>query len=282
MNFEEAISRCTTWIDAAFAMSDEFKWRGLTSLVCLQAQTILSKVSCYMEGSSVRNRTLGSNSIAMARELGIHRIDLPGEERSSAFQTEIEVEMARRVWWDNVALDWYIALFPGPQEGVYTKNPTHPERIRLAEIGREYIDSCPDSEPNSHEQKQERLDGLNLKLDELQRNLPSHLALRKPGDPLDVPGPRTPSHVYQCINLNGLIYIVRCINHIRFLSFSRVVPRLSFPYQVSIQCAKDIIWMANVVKTDHPWILNRLKATSFIQILTPRLRDSPARPMLRL
>ncbi|KAG5962072.1 hypothetical protein E4U57_007318 [Claviceps arundinis] len=298
---EEAISRCTTWIDAAFAMSDEFKRRGLTSLVCLQAQTVLSKVSCYMEGSSVRNRTLGSNSIAMARELGIHRIDLPGEERSSAFQTEIEVEMARRVWWDNVALDWYIALFPGPQEGVYTVDPRQMavnkpsniaadfgdgqqtfftndqveesdasymiERIRLAEIGREYIDSCPISEPNSHEQKQERLHRFNLKLDELQRNLPSHLALRKPGDPLDVPGPRTPSHVYQCINLNGLIYIVRCINHIRFLSFPRVVPRMSFPYQVSIQCAKDIIWMANVVKTDHPWILNRLKATSFIRSL---------------
>ncbi|KAG6091865.1 hypothetical protein E4U30_006235 [Claviceps sp. LM220 group G6] len=300
---EEAISRCATWIDAAFAMSDEFKRRGLASLVCLQAQTILSKVSCYMEGSSVRNRTLSSHSIAMARELGIHRIDLPGEERSSAFQTEIEVEIARRVWWDNVALDWYIALFPGPQEGVYTVDPRQMavnkpsniaadfgdvkqtfftndqveesdasymiERIRLAEIGREYIDSCPISEPSSHEQKQkqERLHGFNLKLDELQRNLPSHLTLRKPGDPRDVPGPRTPSHVYQCINLNGLIYIVRCINHIRFLSFPRVVPRLSFPYQVSIQCAKDIIWMANVVKMDHPWILNRLKATSFIRAL---------------
>lgn len=103
---EEAVAQCPTWIDAAFAMSDEFKRRGLTSLVCLQAQTILLKVSCYMEGSSVRNRNLGSTSITMARELGIHRIDLPGEKRSSAFKSEIEVEIARRVWWDNATLDW--------------------------------------------------------------------------------------------------------------------------------------------------------------------------------
>ncbi|KAG5966836.1 hypothetical protein E4U56_001181 [Claviceps arundinis] len=103
---KEAVAQCPTWIDAAFAMSDEFKRRGLASLVCLQAQTILLKVSCYMEGSSVRNRNLSSTSITMARELGIHRIDLPGEKRSPAFKSEIEVEIARRVWWDNATLDW--------------------------------------------------------------------------------------------------------------------------------------------------------------------------------
>ncbi|KAG6170167.1 hypothetical protein E4U51_001050 [Claviceps purpurea] len=298
---EEAVAQCPTWIDAAFAMSDEFKRRGLTSLVCLQAQTILLKVSCYMEGSSVRNRNLGSTSITMARELGIHRIDLPGEKRSSAFKSEIEVEIARRVWWDNATLDWFIALFPGPQEGVYTMNPRQMAvnkpsnmaadfgdgqqtlftngqaeqhdasyflgRIRLAEIGREFIDSCPISEPSSHEYKQEKLHELNLKLDEFQRNLPSHLALRKPGDPLDTPGPRTPVHMYQCVHLNSLIYIVRCVIYLRFLSFARIVPKFSSSYGVSFQCAQDIIWMSKVIKAEHSWIFNRLNATVFIRAL---------------
>ncbi|KAG5993693.1 hypothetical protein E4U52_001758 [Claviceps spartinae] len=293
---KEAVAQCPTWIDAAFAMSDEFKRRGLASLVCLQAQTILLKVSCYMEGSSVRNRNLSSTSITMARELGIHRIDLPGEKRSSAFKSEIEVEIARRVWWDNATLDWFLALFPGPQEGVYTMNPrqmavnkpsnmaadfgdgqqtlfTNDQaeqydasfflgRIRLAEIGREFTDSCPISEPSSREQKKEKLYELTLKLDEFQRNLPSHLALRKPGDPLDTPGPRTPVHVYQCVHLNSLIYIVRCIIHLRFLSFARIVPRFS-----SFQCAQDIIWMSKVIKAEHSWIFNRLNATGFIRAM---------------
>ncbi|KAG6014551.1 hypothetical protein E4U41_004805, partial [Claviceps citrina] len=216
----EAVSHCATWIDAAFAMADEVKRRGVTSLVCLQAQTILMKVSCYMEGSSVRNRSLVSTSIAMAREMGIHRIDLPGEKRLG-LRSAVEVEMARRVWWDNVTIDWFLALFPGPQEDVYTIHPRHMavnkpsrmnmnmpddggdeqrqhqqpppappsgrtdqtdvsyfvERIRLAEIGRELVDSCPISQPKSHEHTQQRLREYNLKLDELQRNLPGHLAL---------------------------------------------------------------------------------------------------------
>ncbi|KAG5970120.1 hypothetical protein E4U55_001839, partial [Claviceps digitariae] len=100
----EAASHCATWIDASFAMSDEIKRRGLTSLVCLQAQTILMKVSCYTEGSSVRNRSLVSTSISMAREMGIHRIDLPGQKRLGT-NSAIEVEIARRVWWDNVTID---------------------------------------------------------------------------------------------------------------------------------------------------------------------------------
>ncbi|KAG5948247.1 hypothetical protein E4U59_002048 [Claviceps monticola] len=296
---EEAVVQCPTWIDAAFSMSDEFKRRGLTSLVCLQAQTILLKVSCYMEGSSVRNRNLGSTSITMARELGIHRIDLPGEKRSSVFKSEIEVEIARRVWWDNATLDWFLALFPGPQEGVYTIHPRQMAvnkpgnmaadfsdgqqtfsasgqaydapyflgRIRLAEIGREFIDSCPISEHSSHEHKQEKLHELNLKLDEFQRNLPSHLTFRKPGDTLDTPGPRTPVHMYQCVHLNSLIYIVRCVTHLRFLSFAKIVPRFSSLYGVSFQCAQDIIWMSKVIKAEHSWIFNRLNATGFIRAL---------------
>lgn len=101
----EGTSQCATWLDAAFAVSDEVKRRALATLVCLQAQTILMKVSCFMEGSSVRNRTLFSTSIAMARELGIHRIDSPGETKLG-LNSAVEVEIARRVWWDNVTIDW--------------------------------------------------------------------------------------------------------------------------------------------------------------------------------
>lgn len=97
-------SQCATWIDAAFAISDEVTRRGLTSIVCLQAHTILTKVSCYIEGSSVRNRSLVNASIAMARELGIHRVDLPGEKLG--LNSPMEIEMARRLWWDNTTLDW--------------------------------------------------------------------------------------------------------------------------------------------------------------------------------
>ncbi|KAG5949795.1 hypothetical protein E4U53_005763 [Claviceps sorghi] len=298
----EAVSRCATWIDASFAMSDEVKRRGLTSLVCLQAHTILMKVSCYVEGSSVRNRSLVSTSIAMAREMGIHRIDLPGEKRLG-INSAIEVEVARRVWWDNVTIDWFLALFPGPQEGVYTIHPQHMavnkpsnaaadfgeeqrplstngptqteqsdisyfvERIRLAEIGRELIDSLPISHPISHEQKQEKLREYHSKLHELQRSLPSHLSLRQPGDLLESQGPQTAAHVYQCLHINSLIYIERCIVHLRFLSFANLDEKFSFSYQVCLSTARDIVWMFNVIKADHMWIVARLRATISVRAL---------------
>ncbi|KAG6005680.1 hypothetical protein E4U43_000555 [Claviceps pusilla] len=295
-------SHCATWIDASFAMSDELKRRGLASLVCLQAQTILMKVSCYMEGCSVRSRSLVSTSIAMGRELGIHRIDSSGE-KSLGTNSAIEVEIARRVWWDNVSLDWFFALFPGPHEGVYSIHPQHMavnkpsnmvadvgeehqtlsmnerarteqadvsyflERIRLAEIGRELVDSCPLSQPTSYEHRQEKLLEYNLNLEKLQRNLPSHLSLRQPGDLLDTPGPQTNAHVYQCIHINCLIYIERCIVNMRFLSFVNVDQKFSFSYQVCFNCARDIIWMFKVIKADHPWIVPRLKSTSALRAL---------------
>ncbi|KAG5920150.1 hypothetical protein E4U42_006288 [Claviceps africana] len=298
----EAISRCATWIDASFAMSDEVKRRGLTTLACLQAQTILIKVSCYMEGSSVRNRSLASTSIAMAREMGIHRIDMPGEKRLGT-NSPIEVETARRVWWDNCTIDWFLALFPGPQEGVYTIHPRHmavnkpsntaagfgeehhplstsrqtqteqpgfsffAERIRLAEIAREFIDSCPISQPISHEQKQDKLREYDSKLSELQRNLPSHLSVRRPGDLSGSQGPKTAAQIYQCLHINCLIYIKRSIVHLRFLSFANLDEKFSFGYQVCLSTARDIIWMFEVVKADHMWVVSRLRATTSLRTL---------------
>ncbi|KAG6009126.1 hypothetical protein E4U21_003195 [Claviceps maximensis] len=266
------------------------------------AQTILMKVSCYMEGSSVRNRSLVSTSIAMAREMGIHRIDLPGEQRSGT-NSPIEIEIARRVWWDNVTVDWFLALFPGPQVGVYTIHPQHMAvnkpsnaaadfgedcqllstngrtrteqadvsyfvgRIQLAEVGREYVDSCPISQPCSSEHKQEKLREYNAKLDEFQRNLPSHLSLRRPGDLRESSGPQIPAHVHQCLHINFLIYIERCIVNLRFLPFANVDERFSFSYQVCFECAREIIWMFKVIKTDHSWIIPRIKSTSALRAL---------------
>lgn len=287
-----AHSRCATWIDAAFAISDEVMRRGLTGIVCLQAHTILTKVSCYMEGNSVRNRSLVSTSIAMARELGIHRVDLPGEKLG--INSPMEIEMARRLWWDNTTLDWFLALFPGPHEGVYTIHPQHMavnkpssvlgcaadgneqpppnvqvqetelsyfvSRIRLAEIGREFVDSCPLSLPSTHEHKQEKLHEYNAKLEELQRNLPCHLALRKPGEMPELRGEEHSSFVFQSIHINCLIYIQRCIVHLRFPSFASADQRFSFSYDVCLGCARDIVSMHKAIRSDHPWIIPRLRA----------------------
>lgn len=106
-SYVAANTQCGRWISASFALSDELKRRGQTGIVCLQGQNILFKVCSYIEGSSVRTRSLISTSISMARDMGLHRIDLPGNNVDSLrLSSEMEVEIARRLWWDLVIIDW--------------------------------------------------------------------------------------------------------------------------------------------------------------------------------
>ncbi|KAG6011421.1 hypothetical protein E4U41_005528, partial [Claviceps citrina] len=69
------------------------------------------------------------------------------------------------------------------------------------------------------------------------------------------------------LHINCLIYIERCIVHLRFLSFASVDQRFSFSYRVCFQSARDIVRMFRLLRTDHPWILPRLRATSSLRAL---------------
>ena len=56
-----------------------------------------------LEGFSARARTGVGHGIAIARDLGLHRIDHPTEKKKRDL---LETEMARRVWWYMCAIDW--------------------------------------------------------------------------------------------------------------------------------------------------------------------------------
>ncbi|KAK2594259.1 hypothetical protein QQS21_008038 [Conoideocrella luteorostrata] len=296
----EANLQCPIWADAAFALSDEIKRRGQPSIVCLQGQTITFKVSSYVEGSSVRTRSLLSTSIAMARDMGFHRIDMPGENVNLGSPTETEI--ARRLWWDIVIFDWLFAAFPGSHEGVYTINPRHMavnkpsviqhitptgdgqsssqrndqeqtdvsyflERIRLAELAREYVDGCPLSLASTRGGNHERLKDFDVKLNAYQQNLPSYFSLTGPDGISKSSTAKHPSLILRCVHINSLVYIERCILHIRYFSYSTIDPKYAFSRTACFECARDIIRMHRNIRLDHAWILPRLKATTFLRTL---------------
>lgn len=207
----------------------------------------------------------------------------------------------RQIPETNARVPRFLALFPGPHEGVYTIHPQHMAvnkpssvlgcatngneqplpnvqiqqtdlsyfllRIRLAEIGREFVDSCPLSRLSTHEHKQEKLHEYNAKLEEFQRNLPCHLALRKLGEIPELRGEQHSSFVFQSIHINCLIYIQRCIAHLRFPSFASADQRLSLSYDVCLGCARDIVSMQKVIRSDYPWIIPRLGANISLRAL---------------
>lgn len=73
------------------------------SIEGLQGLIIAGFVLCNLEGFSRRVRSWYSTSVLLARELGLHRIDHP---RNNKFMTHKEAEIGRRVWWYVVSCEW--------------------------------------------------------------------------------------------------------------------------------------------------------------------------------
>lgn len=104
----EAASQSWGWVTASLSLVNGLRRSDQLSIECLQGQNILLKLICHIEGISVQTRGLLATSISMAREMGLHRIDLSSHNSpsSSNLRSSTEVEIARRLWWDLVVLDW--------------------------------------------------------------------------------------------------------------------------------------------------------------------------------
>lgn len=77
------------------------------SLEAVQAGILLTFHFCHLEGFTSRTRLLHSSALTMARDLGLHRIDVPSRTKMHATQSEsIEKEVGRRVWWHLAGTDW--------------------------------------------------------------------------------------------------------------------------------------------------------------------------------
>ncbi|KID97874.1 Fungal transcriptional regulatory protein, partial [Metarhizium majus ARSEF 297] len=291
----EANTQCASWLAASYALSDEIKRRGQGSIVCLQGQNILCKVSAFVEGSSVRTRSLISTSIAMARDLGFHRIDHPGNKPGSlGTESEMDMEIRRQLWWDLVALDWLLAIFPGPHEGVYTIHPQHMavnkpriigdgkdgtpslqereqqsdisyflERIRLTEISRQYIDRCPLSESETDADYQKLLQH-DARLEQYQRELPPFFSINRLSTP---PTHEKPALVVHRIQVNCMVYILRCFLHLKYLSLSTINPKYAPSRTACLSSASEIVRLHRDVKSRYSWIIPRLKVTNYLRSL---------------
>lgn len=97
------------WSTAAVELVDELKKGCQFSIESLQGQTVLYKLLVFRDGSNLQNHGLLLTSISMARTMGLHRIDLTSDivRNGLGIKTQVDLEIARRLWWDLVATDWY-------------------------------------------------------------------------------------------------------------------------------------------------------------------------------
>lgn len=102
----EARSQSIMWARAALDAIDHIIRIASASLECVQGMVILFLVFCNMEGLSTRARGIHNKCIAMARELGLHRLDSSSMAVERNNMGPMRAEISRRVWWVVVSTDW--------------------------------------------------------------------------------------------------------------------------------------------------------------------------------
>lgn len=100
---DDAAAQCVVWRNAAWDLLDQAQRAALHSLDAVQARIVLAELLYNMEGTTSRYRYVQSCARAVAYELRLHLVDLPG---NSSADTSILREMQRRLWWHIVSTDW--------------------------------------------------------------------------------------------------------------------------------------------------------------------------------
>lgn len=110
-NGQDATEESALWVKSALDLLEYLRRASSKSLEEIQAIIIISFVVCHLEGPSARHRDLITSAITAARELGIHKIDLPDPDATEEnLRDPVEAEVCRRAWWYLVSTDWYVHL----------------------------------------------------------------------------------------------------------------------------------------------------------------------------
>lgn len=97
----------SAWSDAALDVADYSRRTSSGSIENIQATIIIEYLIYNNNGFSATCRLLHSNTITMARDLSLHRIDNPHRRHKTDSEEDMaEDETKRRIWWYVASTDW--------------------------------------------------------------------------------------------------------------------------------------------------------------------------------
>ncbi|KAJ3491666.1 hypothetical protein NLG97_g5551 [Lecanicillium saksenae] len=285
LSAKEAAFVSSMWINTALDILDHSRRTTAASIEVLQASIVISYVIFNSQGFSPMFRSLHSNIIMLARDLSLHKTDSPHKSgETTRPRTEIEVDVKRRLWWHIAATDWLLAFTPGPQEGTYSILPSHinvnlpyaPEqyssefedipllstsyflqRIRLAEICREVVDSLPGLKI-AEDVDYDHVIFLDGKFEELVKTLPVFFRLDRGHDLLYAAAPQL---TIQCCLIHLGIYTRRSRLHQSFLTAGLTNPKYAFSRAACLDSSRAVLkicYMLEEKKDDLELIPARL------------------------
>nr|POF13970.1 putative transcription factor lepb [Quercus suber] len=221
----------------------------------LQATILLMFYLSHLEGWTSRARILHSNSVTMARDLGLHKIDALNSRTATTTQAQIiEAEIGRRIWWhitfekprnlNPEDLSLHGNTFSRPDDEP-TAMTYHLQRMKVALVCREVIDTLGpsyltgDFPPTTYE----KVDVLDAKFCDVLAELPEFLQV----DNLKrIPATRSEEIVKDQFALptavlNFLIRTRRCKLHLPFLIRARSDPRYMHSRYMCLDSARTVI-----------------------------------------
>lgn len=105
---QEAHQVAILWARFAFDVMEHTRRTTGPTLEDLQAKNIMGFLLYDMEGPTSRAVSLFGFGMVQARELGLHKLDVPQSRNQPPLSKNelIEKEIKRRVWWQIAATDW--------------------------------------------------------------------------------------------------------------------------------------------------------------------------------
>ncbi|EWZ93990.1 hypothetical protein FOWG_06627 [Fusarium oxysporum f. sp. lycopersici MN25] len=246
----QAQAQASSWTTTAFDVLEQCHRNSEVSLELAQGLSILNSAIFHFEGLTSRGSTVLAQTIAMCRQLGLHRIDHPGDRTSLQDNPSlygVRAEVGRRVWWRLATLDWMLAAYPGPQKGTYFISSLHMavrkplnledenltdasellgqgltkptsmfyflERIRLAEKIKSAIDKSPLTGVSTYGQVLE----VDAAIASTIQDTPQPLALKGGSGPSYSSSQNMEYIAGQCYSLHLLLHGQRCRLHLPYL-----------------------------------------------------------------
>ncbi|PLB48529.1 hypothetical protein P170DRAFT_387034 [Aspergillus steynii IBT 23096] len=271
-NGEDATKMSALWVKSTLDLLDYLRRASSKSLEEIQAIIIASFVVCHLEGPSPRYRDLITSAIATARELGLHKIDLPHDPdaTSKSPRDPVATEVARRVWWYLVSTDWMFSQYTGPLKGTYSISPRHMavnkplniddedlhpsmpttaaplnhptnisynlQRIHLAEICRELTDSTP---LTSGAVEYAQVLKFDRSIIGFTAQWPSFFRLDE--HTLNKPAYNAPATATQRYILNSIVPSQRCRLHLPYLARAATDPTYAYSRDACLEAARHVL-----------------------------------------
>ncbi|RVX75295.1 hypothetical protein B0A52_00648 [Exophiala mesophila] len=297
----EASDETLSWIRITLTVLNQFQSSNLCSLQSLQAIIITSFLVGNIEGIAQRFRTLIATALAMARELGLHRID-HGEGNGTTeppAQNMVDVEVGRRVWWHLTATDWLLTRYSGPAAGVYTVHLNHMtvkkpqniddddlhvdglarnkavsvptamsyflQRIRLAEICRKAVDHASLWSANLRGANYSNIVFIDTELTVFSNALPWFFALDNEGSDRfsQLTSQQESTIKVQRYLINTTLHTQRCVLHLPYFARCRETCAYAYSRDVCLDAARSIVQAELLIERDMlPFTKVRLKLSA--------------------